>query len=348
MAYPIQNIPDRTISINGKPHLYFGGTAYLGLQNYTPFKELYLNNVSKYGMHYGASRKSNVSLDIYDKSENFLTKWVGSESCLTMSSGYLAALLVVQIYLEKGHPVIAVPNAHAALVTHGVIKTKGFEELKELINTTVRENLLPPVVVFDTIDFSGEHYPNFKKLKELPLDKIILVGDDSHGIGVVGHQGNGCFNTLKALNPYKLLVCCSLGKALGIQAGAIFGNNGDIKTLESASFFGGASPASPSFMATLLDAQNIYSERMDKLKDNYAHFKSQVRNVSFFMQMEGHPTFEFQDEQLAHELIDNRFIFTNFHYPDDTGPLISRIVLSAYHTTEDIEALAQRVNALIG
>ena len=52
MAYPIQSIPDREILVDGKPHLYFGGTAYLGLQNYAPFKELYLSNVSKYGMHY--------------------------------------------------------------------------------------------------------------------------------------------------------------------------------------------------------------------------------------------------------------------------------------------------------
>ena len=91
MAHSIQRIPDREIFIEGKPYLYFGGTAYLGLQNYAPFKTLYLKNVSEYGMHYGASRKSNIKLNIYEQAEQQLAEWVGSEGCLTMSSGYLAA-----------------------------------------------------------------------------------------------------------------------------------------------------------------------------------------------------------------------------------------------------------------
>lgn len=347
MAHSIPSIPGRQISIDDLSYLYFGGTSYLGVQNHSPFKEVYLQNIAKYGMHYGASRKSNVSLDIYSETESFLADWVGSENCLTMSSGYLAAQLVVQTYLEKGHTVIAAPNAHAALCTHGVLKTEHFDELEQLVGKTVAKNSLPPVVLFDTIDFMGYQYPAFKRLTNLPLDKIILVGDDSHGIGVVGHQGNGCFSTLKAFNPHKLIVCASLGKALGIQAGAVFGNNDDIKTLQSTSFYGGASPASPAFMGTLLGAQNIYAKRMDELKKNYAHFKSLVRDISFFMHMEGHPTFEFQDEKLATALINDRFVFTNFHYPDDNGPLVSRIVLSAYHKAEDIEALAQSLNTFI-
>lgn len=348
MAHSIPSIPDRQISINGLPYLYFGGTSYLGVQNHPPFKEVYLQNIAKYGMHYGASRKSNVSLDVYRKIEDHLANWVGSDNCLTMSSGYLAAQLVVQTHLEKGHTVIAAPNAHAALCTHGVLKTENFSQLEQLAGKTVIESPLPPVVLFDTIDFMGYQYPGFGRLSNLPLDKLILVGDDSHGIGVVGHQGNGCYHTLNAFNPFNLMVCSSLGKALGIQAGAVFGNKDDIKTLQSTAFYGGASPASPAFMGTLLDAQDIYAERMDKLNKNYDHFKSLVRDISFFMHMDGHPTFEFQDEKIAAALTQDRFVFTNFRYPDDNGPLISRIVLSAYHTAEDVETLAKSLNSHIG
>ncbi len=176
-------------------------------------------------MHYGASRRSNVSLDIYQKAEEHLANWVGSEACLTMSSGYLAAQLVIQYLLGKGHALFAAPNAHTAMLMNGVTKTRNFEELGLALRKEISNDGPVPVLLFDTIDFSTKQYPHFEALKKLPLDKIMLVGDDSHGIGVVGEQGKGCYGLLKKLNPAQLLLCCSLGKGLGIQAGAVFGNN---------------------------------------------------------------------------------------------------------------------------
>ena len=347
MAYPIQSIPDREILIDGKPYLYFGGTSYLGLQNYAPFKELYLKNVSKYGMQYGASRKSNLQLSIYEEAELYLANWVGCEGCATMSSGYLAAQLVVHALLDRGHPVFAAPNAHTALLINGVKQSKDFEQLSNKISKTVHGAKLP-VLLFDTIDFSGNQFPNFDGLRQLPLDKMILVGDDSHGIGTVGDNGNGCYRMLKALQPAKLMVCCSLGKALGSQAGAVFGDASDIKMLQSTPFYGGASPASPAFMATLMGAKEMYSKRLMELKGNYQNFRSQLKNPAFFNHMDGHPTFEFQDSRVATALNKSGFIFTNFNYPDENGPLVSRIVLSAYHTKQDIENLAHRINTITG
>jgi len=346
MAHSVQRIPDREIVIDGKPNLYFGGTAYLGLQNHSPFKELYLKNISKYGMHYGASRNSNIALDIYGATERHLANWAGSESCLTMSSGYLVAQLVVHHLLEKGHPVIAAPHAHTALLINGVKTASSIDELGQLVSKGVNQNKLMPVVLFDTIDFSGQQFPSFEGLRQLPLNKVILVGDDSHGIGIVGDNGNGCYSMLKALQPAKLLVCCSLGKALGIQAGAVFGNHKDIKLLESISFYGGASPASPAFMATLLEAKDLFSERLETLKTNYRLFKSQLKNPSFFDHMDGHPTFEFQNDEVASALNTDGFVFTNFNYPDENGPMVSRLVLSAYHKKEDIQKLVASVNTL--
>ncbi|MHA7830806.1 MAG: pyridoxal phosphate-dependent aminotransferase family protein [Flagellimonas sp.] len=346
MAHSISRIPDRQILIDGELHLYFGGTAYLGLQNYSPFKELYLNNVTKYGMHYGASRKSNIALDIYGATERHLANWAGSESCLTMSSGYLAAQLVVHHLLEKGHPVIAAPHAHTALLINGVKTASDMDELVQFTSKEIARNQQTPVILFDTIDFSDQQFPNFEGLRQLPLNKVILVGDDSHGIGIVGDNGNGCYSMLKALQPAKLLVCCSLGKALGIQAGAVFGDHEDINLLETTSFYGGASPASPAFMATLLEAKDLFSERLETLKNNYRLFKSQLKNPSFFDHMDGHPTFEFQNDEVASALNTDGFVFTNFNYPDENGPRVSRLVLSAYHKKEDIKKLVASVNTL--
>ncbi|KAB5492083.1 MULTISPECIES: pyridoxal phosphate-dependent aminotransferase family protein [Flagellimonas] len=346
MSHSIARIPDRLVQVEGKTYFYFGGTAYLGLQSYPPFLEIFSKNVEKCGMHYGASRKSNVSLDIYGIAEDYLAKWVGAESCLTLSSGYLAAQLVIQTLLQQGHSLFAAPNAHTALHLVGVNKTESFEDLSDRLQKEINRGGPMPVLLFDTIDFSGKQFPHFHALKKLPLEKIMLVGDDSHGIGVVGKNGVGCYDLLKTLNPAKLMVCCSLGKGLGIQAGAILGNAADMELLRNTSFFGGASPALPAFMGTLLDATDIYAERRSKLMENDAFFRNVLHHPSLFKHMEGHPTYEFEDADLARTLEKNGFITTYFNYPDAYGPIVGRIVLSAYHDKEDIQQLANCLNAL--
>lgn len=347
MAISLPRIPDRSIHANGKEYLYFGGTAYLGLQSYTPFKNLFLKNVERYGMHYGASRRSNVALDIYQQAEDRLAHWVGSEASLTMSSGYLAAQLVIQHLLHKGHALFAAPNAHTAMLMNGVTRTHSFEELNLALEQQISNNGPMPVLLFDTIDFTAKQYPHFEALQQLPLDKIMLVGDDSHGIGIVGEQGKGCYGFLKKLNPTQLLVCCSLGKGLGIQAGAVFGDKEIIESLKATPFYGGASPALPAFMGTLIDAENLYVERLTTLMENYQLFLGSLDQPQYFQHMKGHPTFEFENASLAQELEDQGFIVTNFNYPDADGPLVSRIVLSAYHKKEDVQQLANCLNTLL-
>lgn len=344
----IDSYPGRTIHKNGKEYLYFGGTSYLGLQLDKEFQDLFVKNLRKYGTNYGASRKSNIQLSVFEEVETHLAKMVGSESCITLSSGYLAAQLVVQTLVKQDHPAIAVPNAHIALSTDNVIQTASPEEfyakVTEILNL---ENNIVPAILFDTIDFSHGQYPDFELLRQLPLDKVILVGDDSHGIGVVGDNGSGCFSILRQLKPAELIVCSSLGKSLGIQSGAVFGSENTLSMLRDTAFFGGASPASPAFLGTLLDAGDIYKKRRTILMEHLEYIESTPLFTQLFTHINGHPTFEFRNPELAKFLEMNGFIFTNFNYPDDNGPIVSRIVLSAYHKKEDIHKLTDCLHNFI-
>src|SRR5690606_38646001 len=217
-----------------------------------PFMELFQGCVDTYGMHHGSSRKSNVYLKVYGQSEERLAHWVGSGSCLAMSSGFLAAQLVIQTLLGQGHTLFLAPGTHPALKMNGAQAPASYGELAQGIQGQIDKGGPLPVLLFDTIDHSGKHYPGFGALKSLPLDKIILVADDSHGLGVVGRDGAGCHPALEALGSAKLMVCASLGKGLGVQAGAVFGPREDLDLLRETAFYGGASPASPALMGCLL------------------------------------------------------------------------------------------------
>lgn len=350
MDYYIDRFPGREINWQGDRFLYFGGTSYLGLQTDEEFKQIYVSNILKYGTNYGASRKSNIKLSIYQETEEVLAQWVGSESCTTVSSGYLAGQLVRQAMAKKEHKLFYAPNTHAALyVMQDGDSVKPFISFTAL-DIAIRDHLetkedITPVVFLDAIDFSGYNFPEFTGLKKLPLNKVIVVVDDSHGIGIVGRDGGGVFGSVQRLNPKELIVCSSLGKGFGIQGGAIFGSDQRITQLTNTSFFGGASPAAPAALASLLQGKEIFSEKREILKRHIALFRSHVKNMDKFKWMEGYPVFSFTNATLTQYLKEHKILVTSFKYPNEDAPLMSRIVLSAHHTTEDVLNITKVLNS---
>lgn len=340
MTHYIDAFPERELLINGEKHLYFGGTAYLALQKDEEFQNIFIQNVKKYGTNYGASRKSNIRLSIYNQVEQYLQEWVGSQACLTVSSGYLAGQLIVQHFKAKNHRLFYAPHTHSALMSNDLISFDSYASLLRTLSKHLNQNPnATPVVLLDSIDFSGNNYPVFEALRTLPLDKIVLVVDDSHGIGVVGQNGNGVYKELKGLGSKELLVCCSLGKGLGVQAGAIFGTEKRINQLKNTAFFGGASPAMPAALATILEAQEIYTSKRALLQRNINLFLEGLKYLQKFKFMKNHPAISFLDHGLSQYLMDYKIIVTDFNYPDEKAPTMSRIVLSAAHTKSDITYL---------
>ncbi len=348
MAYYIDSFPGREINIKGKPYLYFGGTAYLGLQTDPTFQEIFIKNIHAFGTSYGASRNSNVRLSIYGEAEAYLAHLVGSEASTTLSSGYLAGQFVLQYFDVPEYRLFYAPNTHSALQSHKATCYSTYAAM----NDAVKKHLLEksdciPVVLMDSIDFSGKNYPEFEALKTLPLDRIILVVDDSHGIGVIGDNGKGVFQVLEALKPKELIISCSLGKGFGLQAGAVFGTNHRIATLTDSEFFGGASPASPATMATLLQAEKIFAKKRSILKQRITMFLEKTDDAKKFHWMKGHPAFSFGNPSLTEQLEQQGIIVTNFSYPNEEASVLGRIVISAAHKKEDLQKLIRAVNAHI-
>jgi len=347
MTYNLDSFPSNHISIKDKNYLYFGGTSYLGLQTDVDFQNIFIENIRKYGTNYGASRKSNIRISIYDEAEAYLAKYTGSEACVSVSSGYLAGQLVAQSLNTKNHTFFYAPNTHSALHL-SVNENKcalSYQELKANLELHLKNNTKQtPVLFLDAIDFQGTNFPEFEGLKSLPLTNIILVVDDSHGIGIVGNHGESIFKSIQALNPKELIVCCSLGKGFGLQVGAIFGLKNRINSFKNTPFFGGASPAAPANLATLIDAESIYYSKRKSLEDNLEFFLNKVENINGFRYMKGHPTFTFSDEKLNKQLENHNIIVTSFRYPDETSPIMSRIVISAGHTESDITKLCEVLN----
>lgn len=340
MIHFIDEFPGRKIRIGDQNYLYFGGTAYLGLQTDKKFQRLLIGNIKKYGTNYGASRISNVRLSIYEKTENYLANLVGSEACTTLSSGYLAGQFVRQYFNSNSFETFYAPIAHPALHLSENESNTTYEALKTAMGACLEPtNDKTPVVFLDSIDFSGNSFPNFKGLKTLPLEKIIVVADDSHGIGVVGEHGSGVFKSLLALGAKEIVVCCSLGKGFGVQAGAVFGTKKRIQSMTETAFYGGASPATPANLATLLHSGKITAKKRAILNKRVLQFRKQLPENHSFSIMDGHPAISFSNTALTNYLEKEKIIVTNFPYPNEDSSTMSRIVISSAHKKKDLSKL---------
>jgi 7-keto-8-aminopelargonate synthetase-like enzyme len=345
MIHTIDAFPGPEIQLEGRRFLYFGGTAYLGLQTDPQFQDILIGHIRKYGTNYGASRNSNIQISVYKRAEAHLSQLVGSESCLTLSSGYLAGQLVRQYFGVANYSLFEAPNLHPALQLPNSSTFSSYSLLRAALHHHLDSNENnTPVLFLDSIDFSGCNYPYFRELATLPLEKMILVVDDSHGIGVVGENGRGTYGILSKLGAKEIIVCCSLGKGFGIQAGAIFGPENRLEHIGSTAFFGGAAPATPANLATLLDARELLSQKRKRLRKNMAQFKELTSHLSLFTTMEGHPTYSFSNAALIHFLEGNGILVTNFPYPRKDSPIMGRIVLSAHHRSAHLRQLAHHID----
>ncbi|MCM8568085.1 aminotransferase class I/II-fold pyridoxal phosphate-dependent enzyme [Gramella jeungdoensis] len=346
MNHYLDKAPDSRMINEEHDLLYFGGTSYLGLQTNPEFQELLFKNIKKLGTNWGASRKSNIRLSIFEEFEKYLSQKAGTPDGMCVSSGYMAGQMLARYFSEKGYDLLCAPNTHPALIQENSRLFQDYEELGEFLRKSATSSDQHKLVLFlDTVDFSGINYPDFDSLKELPLEDVILVADDSHGFGLIGEDGYGIYDLLKGIHAKELIVCGSLGKALATPCGVVLGNKDRIEGFRNMDFFAGGSPPSPAALKTLMEAEEISNSQLIKLRGNIITFLGSVTSKFQMIKMDQHPVFGYNSEALTEHLLQAGIITTNFRYPTKTSPLVSKIVLNADHSRQDILELTEAINS---
>lgn len=331
------------INIEGNTYLYFGGTAYLGIPKNQDFINLYIKGIKKFGLNNGTSRTNNIQLGIYDEAEKVAAERYGAEAALLTSSGYLAAQLTVKSLSTWGS-VIYAPATHPALwLTDQPANQQTFNDWKKetlnLINASVEKTW---ILISNSMNNLFPEIYDFNFLTEvLPEKEIILIVDDSHGIGV-NNNGLGAFINLKAKANIERVVVASMAKALGVDAGMVLGSGAVIAKLKSSNMFVGASPPSAAGLFAFIHAEKIYHSAWTRLQENIKLLTANLNNKWAFEP--GFPAFLAQDSTLADRLLKENILISSFPYPKPESEPINRIILSSWHEKEDIHNLTKALN----
>ncbi len=326
--------PGRTILIEDAEHLFFSGYAYLGMNGLPAFRELLLEGLDKYGSSFPSSRVSNTRLQLFDTFEQLLSHITGRENTVCFASGFLAGSVISHPWRNN---VIAAPGTHPALYK-GPPFAGSFTEW----TSTVQEQAEHPETAFallaDAVNIFAPAVNDFSFLQRSAKPQTLIV-DDSHGIGLIGENGEGISGRLPAAG-HTIAISYSLSKAFNLIGGAVSCDAATASWLRRTPEYAAATSLSPAYMHAFIEGQELYAEQRKKLRGNTRLFRELVQQLPGIRYAEELPIFVLPQPLDEQRLQQQRIILSSFAYPDPDGKKIQRIILNALHTEEDLHYLA--------
>jgi glycine C-acetyltransferase len=356
-----------------KPFLRMNANSYLGLSFERRLIAAEEVAVRKFGAGPGAVRFISGTWQPHVALERTLARFHGREAAMIFSSAYatMVGLLPPLITPETG--VISDELNHNCIIN--AIRLSSAKEkriyrhldldeledhLKELSGTCRRA-----IIVTDGVFSMRGDYAPLDRICELAerfdpafLENVLVIADDSHGVGAFGASGRGTEEVTQS-GPVDLLVG-TLGKALGVNGGYVFGSKVVIDYLrETAPFYIYSNPITPGEAAAATAAVGILDSTEGRtLLDHLQRMKARFENGLTELGLETipgiHPVTPVmirdtaKTRQVVESLFERGVLATGLGYPVvPSGDDEIRFQICADHTPGDIdEALAALAAAL--
>ena len=315
--YSFDETPNRIAIISGKEYLFFSGYNYLGMHVVPEFAALVRQGIDKYGWLFPSSRISNTRLKIFEEAEELLSRLTGMEETLLVSSGYTSGRIATDLFKTN---IVNLQPSHPAITR---------------TNNSTSEN----VFAVDSVEPLHASITNFLFVTDNTTNKIIII-DDSHGIGLIGSNGEGISSRLSQSEQTKYILTYSLSKAFNINAGAISCGKEIAMQFRTSHAYTSATAPSPSLLYAFINGQHFYELQRKKLRQNVQYFHSLIQDLSGIHFHAELPVFILPEDTNIEKLHNANVIISSFSYPDVNGKKHNRIVLNALHTKKDLERLS--------
>ena len=295
------------------------------------------------GLHLAAQDDQIPHFRSFGELEYQLSQWMGTEACLTCSSGTLAGRLILD-FTHRFEKLFYMPDAHpASWDSRSYMRNESPDYWKDRVleYAKVKNDDEPLCILIHSVDPLTPELINLDWVFDIEYDgPVYLFVDDSHGIGVLGKAGQGIISGLKLPINFSLITYGSLAKGLGTQGGFIAADYNIIFEIMNIPLFGGSSPMSPASAHALLNGLEIVKEKNHLLKENIHHFRERFFTDTYFSSDSRIPIFTSMDVKLTKYLFDRGILISDFTYPGPEDPRYIRIVINALHKHEDLNTLA--------
>ena len=290
---PLESGTGPIVRIGGRDVLLFASNDYLGLAGHAEVVAAAVRAAQTYGAGSGAARLVSGSLPPHQHLEEALAQFKGTESALTLGSGYLANIGAIPALISAGGLILADRLCHASLIDGcrlsgadvRIYRHNDMEHLARLLSKR-RVGRRTMIVTDGVFSMDGDLAPLGDLAALAETYEADLYVDDAHGTGVMGAHGRGTVEHF-GLEKRIPLHMGTMGKALGSSGAFIASSHLAIQYLlhRCRSFmFATASP--PASAAAALAALRIIErepERRRRLWDNRQRLFEGLRQLGFTM-----------------------------------------------------------------
>jgi 8-amino-7-oxononanoate synthase len=282
--------PEVTLK-DGRRVLMLGSNSYMGLTTHPEVRAAAAAAIEKYGTGTAGSRFLNGTYDVHIALEEELADWVGKESALLFSSGFMVNQGVIATLLSRHDRVLMDTLNHASILDGARLSMAGVKRFPHNDMEALERLLADPpsggqsfVVVDGVFSMEGDlvRLPDLVSLCDRYQAPLML--DDAHGLGVLGEEGRGTAHHF-AVADHVDLIMGTFSKSLASLGGFIAADRQVIEYLKhhSRAFIFSASMPHSAAAAALAALRIIRREpeRIERLWENSRMMKSGLDALGF-------------------------------------------------------------------
>jgi len=350
----IESPMDAWVKIDGRPRLNFCANNYLGLANNPRIRAATQKAIDDYGVGPGAVRTIAGTMSLHIDLEQRLAEFKKAEACITFQSGFTANLATIPAIVGRGDIIFSDELNHASIIDGcrlsraKVIRYahNDVDDLVRQIEATVEYGRR--LIISDGVfSMDGDIAPLDKLVDVAEQYDIMIMVDDAHGEGVLGHGGRGIVDHF-GLHGRVDVEVGTLSKAFGVMGGLVAGKALIIEWLRQRGrpFLFSSALTIPD-TAACLEAVNILEEStelIDRLWSNARIFRNGMQEMGFdtgFSQTPIVPVMLGEArlaQQFSRRLFAEGVFAMAIGFPTvPSGKARIRVMNSAAHSEEDIQ-----------
>ncbi len=346
-----------------KEFLRMNSNSYLGMSLEDDIIKAEENASREFGVGPGAVRFINGTYKAHRDLEKKLAAFHKREDAMIYSAAYATMIGVFAALTSKDTVVISDELNHNCIINairlsrpldKKIYKHNNMEELEQYIKESIGKAKRALIVTDGVFSMRGDFAPldkisEFSKKydKEFPENIVVMV-DDSHGVGACGETGRGTEEYMNA-DAVDVLIG-TLGKAFGVNGGYVVSNETVTRYLrEKAITYVYSNPITVGEAAATLKViefldSKVGRERLKYLRDLTKKFEDGLKSLDFEIIESEHPIVPLmvRDTQkttdIVKYLLENGVLATGLNFPVvPRGDQTIRFQVNGNHTPYDIE-----------
>ncbi len=352
----------------GRPFLRMNANAYLSLQFHPRVIEAEEKAARRFGAGPGAVRFISGTFEPHVELEKRLAAFHGREAAMIFSAAYATVMGVVPQLITPETLVVSDALNHNSIINalrlaqpaareiYNHLDAGGLEKILERYQGKVKRVL---VVTDGVFSMRGDVAPLdsisriSRRSHDLFDEGVIVVVDDSHGVGALGDGGRGTEEKTAARAD---ILIATLGKALGVNGGYVVADGTVIDYLrETAPFYIYSNPMTPSEASAAREALNILDSReghglLHKIWDLAALLRKGLSEQGYEILSGEHPIVPLlirdtvKTKKLVSQLFVRNILATGLSYPVvPRGEEEIRFQITAEHTERDLIYLLENL-----